>query len=375
MGKSCMGSSLIMLCVLIFAMITLGSAMANNILGIEDAEPENTIAICSAMSTQLEHFAYCQVAPRPESAEMNTVGLSAATSGCHNGINQPLLNESKYALMSLAVKCLSCNWLIKKLKIPSQLYHSINPSTPCDGKEDGYSLDQTISIGKSCMESPLIMWCVLFFVLITLGSATANNCSLCHGGQPGTNGIPGMPGMPGTPGAPGRDGCQGAKGDQGSPGNTGPQGPPGADGKEGAKGEPGVQGPAGQKGERGEKGVLQNCEFTKNFTDTALHVYFAGNLRIHGCDDCCSRWYFTFNGAECSSPGPIEGALYMQTGKNQNLHRHRHIEGHCNNIHKGKVRVGFWVGSCNVGKKLADAYTGWPEMSRIFIEEVPKAQQ
>ena len=84
----------------------------------------------------------------------------------------------------------------------------------------------------------------------------------------------------------------------------------------------------------------------KNFTDTALHVYFAGNLRIHGCDVCCSRWYFTFNGAECSSPGSIDGAFYMQTGKNHNLHRHRHIEGHCNNIHKGKVRVGFWVGSC-----------------------------
>ena len=66
-----------------------------------------------------------------------------------------------------------------------------------------------------------------------------------------------------------------------------------------------------------------------NFTDTALHVYFAGNLRIHGCDVCCSRWYFIFNGAECSSPGSIDGAFYMQTGKNHNLHRHRHIEGHC----------------------------------------------
>ena len=113
----------------------------------------------------------------------------------------------------------------------------------------------------------------------------------------------------------------------------------------------------------------------KNFTDTALHVYFAGNLRIASCDACCSRWYFTFNGAECSSPGPIDGALYMQTGKNQNPHRHRHIEGHCNNIQKGKVQVGFWVGSCNTGNKNADAYTGWATMSRIFIEEVSKSQQ
>ena len=80
-------------------------------------------------------------------------------------------------------------------------------------------------------------------------------------------------------------------------------------------------------------------------------------------------------GAECSSPGSIDGAFYMRTGKNHNLYRHRHIEGRCNNIHKGKVRVGFWVGSCNTGHKNADAHTGWVTMSRIFIEEVSKAQQ
>ena len=64
-----------------------------------------------------------------------------------------------------------------------------------------------------------------------------------------------------------------------------------------------------------------------------------------------------------------------QTGRNHDLHRHRHIEGHCNNIQKGKVRVGFSVGKCVTGNKLADAYTGWHSMNRIFIEEVPKAQQ
>ena len=113
----------------------------------------------------------------------------------------------------------------------------------------------------------------------------------------------------------------------------------------------------------------------KNFTETALHVYFAGNLRIHNCDACCSRWYFKFNGAECSTPGSIDGAVYMSKGIGRNLHRHRHIEGHCSNVHKGKVRVGFWVGSCNTGNKLADAHTGWATMSRIFIEEVAAPQQ
>ena len=65
----------------------------------------------------------------------------------------------------------------------------------------------------------------------------------------------------------------------------------------------------------------------------------------------------------------------MYTGRNHNLLRHRHIEGHCNNIQKGKVRVGFSVGKCVTGHKLADADTGWHSMNRIFIEEVAKAQQ
>ena len=121
--------------------------------------------------------------------------------------------------------------------------------------------------------------------------------------------------------------------------------------------------------------VLQNCDFVKKYPDSSIHVYYAGNLRYVLCDNCCSRWYFTFNGAECSSPGTIDGAFYLATGRNHNPHLHRHIEGHCNNIQKGKVRVGFWVGKCVSGHKLADAQTGWHSLSRIFIEEVPKAQQ
>ena len=96
-------------------------------------------------------------------------------------------------------------------------------------------------------------------------------------------------------------------------------------------------------------------------------------MRIHGCDRCCKRWYFTFDGAECSGPLPFDGVAYMQTGASQDLHRVRHIEGHCNNIDKGQVRVGFWIGNCN-GYGNADGYTGWNSVSRIFVEEVPKAQ-
>ena len=63
----------------------------------------------------------------------------------------------------------------------------------------------------------------------------------------------------------------------------------------------------------------------------------------------------------------------MSTGGNKNLHRVRHIEGHCNNIHKGKVRVGFWISNWP-GYGNADGYTGWKSVSRMFVEEVPKAQ-
>ncbi|CAH3189517.1 unnamed protein product [Porites lobata] len=206
----------------------------------------------------------------------------------------------------------------------------------------------------------------------------------------------GFGGIPGMHGLPGRDGRVAEKDRK-----TGPRGPAGVNGKDGAKGEPGVQGPPGPKGESGQSGhpgnpglmpfknwkecawnklndgkdngLVKDCVFTKNFSDTALRVAWTGALRIYSCTRCCKRWYFTFNGAECSAPLPIDGIVYMWQGSTQDLHRVRHIEGHCNNIHKGKVRVGFWVGNCQHGG-AGDAYTGWYSVSRIFIEEVPKAQ-
>ena len=117
----------------------------------------------------------------------------------------------------------------------------------------------------------------------------------------------------------------------------------------------------------------QECTFKKISDKTGLRVFWSGVLRIHGCHACCRRWYFTFDGAECSAPSAIEGIVYMENGKHKNLHRVRHIEGVCEKIHKGTVRVGFWVGSC-AGVKSADAYTGWNSLSRMYVEEVPPPQ-
>ena len=92
-------------------------------------------------------------------------------------------------------------------------------------------------------------------------------------------------------------------------------------------------------------------------------------MRIYKCTNCCKRWYFTFNGAECAAPLPIDGIVYMWQGNNQDLHRVRHIEGHCHNIHKGKVRVGFSVGDCEGYGGGTDAYTGYKSVSRILLRK------
>ncbi|XP_046846359.1 collagen triple helix repeat-containing protein 1-like [Xenia sp. Carnegie-2017] len=229
---------------------------------------------------------------------------------------------------------------------------------------------------------------------IDMSKVNKDNCSTsCCG----TTGIPGVPGVPGVPGAPGRDGV---KGDAGSPGEKGNPGKSNLKSTKGEKGDPGSTGLQGIKGEKGESdahandeiflstwkqcawrrddakdhGLIQNCVFTKKFDNTSLQVFYGGNLRIHGCNSCCKRWYFTFNGVECKNPLPIDGVFYMANGKSQDIHRHRHIEGYCNKIHKGKVQVGFWVGNCP-GYGNADAYSGWNSVSRIVIKEVPPPQE
>ena len=84
----------------------------------------------------------------------------------------------------------------------------------------------------------------------------------------------------------------------------------------------------------------------------------------------CNRWYFKFNGNECSGPMTIEAAVYNDwPSGSPNLLHHRSFEGYCENIPQGSVRVELWVGKCS-GQTLGYAYTGWNLVSRIMIEEV-----
>ncbi|CAH3198526.1 unnamed protein product, partial [Porites evermanni] len=118
------------------------------------------------------------------------------------------------------------------------------------------------------------------------------------------------------------------------------------------------------------------CIFKKTSDNTALRVFWNGDFRVTNCHDCCHRWYFTFNGAECSSPAAIDGVflVYHSTSWKKNPHRPRHIEGICEKLRKGTVRVGFWVGKCAGGLKTGDAATGWNSVSKIYIEEVAPPQ-
>ena len=96
-------------------------------------------------------------------------------------------------------------------------------------------------------------------------------------------------------------------------------------------------------------------------------------MRVIGHNKC-NRWYFKFNGNECSRPMTIEAAVsnYWSSG-NPSLYHHRSFEGYCENILQGAFRVELWVGKCS-GNTLGDAYTGWNSVSRIIIEEVSRSQ-
>ncbi|KAL9975938.1 hypothetical protein ACROYT_G013158 [Oculina patagonica] len=207
--------------------------------------------------------------------------------------------------------------------------------------------------------------------LILLTFASLYAVTLAEEACPVPNGVPGIPGTPGIPGPRGRDG---AKGEQGE---TGPKGEPGTKGEAGAQAFPNWKQCVWSKEDGRDLGLIQDCIFQKRQKDTSLHVFYSGALSIRGCSLCCKRWFFTFNGAECSGPMPIDGVISIDvnTYSQKQPRRVRHIEGYCENIPKGQVRVGFNVGNC-AGPSYgnADAESGFNSVSRIVVEEVAAPQ-
>ena len=85
--------------------------------------------------------------------------------------------------------------------------------------------------------------------------------------------------------------------------------------------------------------LFQDCAFNKLQSNSALRVSFQGNMRVYG-DVRCNRWYFKFNGNECSAPMTIEAVVYNNWSYgNHHLFRHQSFEGYCENIPQGAVRV------------------------------------
>lgn len=198
----------------------------------------------------------------------------------------------------------------------------------------------------SIVSIALLQWSFVIFAFAD------GQSSCCQGppGQPGTPGTPGIPGNPGTPGTSAYCGCG-----QSGAGNS-------------RRWKQCAWVHDNTKDGR-DNGKVHECDFVKLRDDSYLRVVYMGNIRITGCTACCKRWFFTFNGAECKVPAPIDGSLYQSV--NINVHRPTSIEGYCGGIAAGKVRVGFSVGNCGVPLNTnGDAYTGSNQANRVIIEEV-----
>ena len=118
---------------------------------------------------------------------------------------------------------------------------------------------------------------------------------------------------------------------------------------------------------------FQDCQFIKIKDNTTLHVAFHGNIFLGHCNGCCKRWFITFNGTECSGPLPIDAALWIGN-RNTVTNRPGAIEGYCDNIRKGNIRVSINIGNCP-GFGNSSGNTGWMSVSRLIIEEIPRSQQ
>ena len=69
----------------------------------------------------------------------------------------------------------------------------------------------------------------------------------------------------------------------------------------------------------------------------------------------------------------IEGVVYSRL--HDNPHRHRQIEGYCENIPAGQVTIGFNIGNCRYTSTTYNGNTGWASVSRIMIAEISPSQK
>ncbi|XP_062519006.1 collagen triple helix repeat-containing protein 1-like [Corticium candelabrum] len=127
-----------------------------------------------------------------------------------------------------------------------------------------------------------------------------------------------------------------------------------------------------------DDGLIHECNFTVESCGNSLHVVYSGVNRVYcnGYQECCSRWYFTFDGDECDDPAPIDLVVFKRYTEDS-PYRTRQMEGYCDKMPNGVVTVGLHVGTCKgMIDELANAYTGWNEKSpsRILVQEMGPPQ-
>ncbi|XP_070558712.1 collagen triple helix repeat-containing protein 1-like [Ptychodera flava] len=219
------------------------------------------------------------------------------------------------------------------------------------------------------MERTFMLGVLVILVAISGGIVKSQGTSGSE--QPRSQSCPvpaGVPGIPGTPGSPGRDGRDGLRGEKGEPGQAGLKGEVGARGEDNLPRN--IKQCAWDKINDGrDNGIIKECQFRKYSRTTALRVLWSGNIRAVSSGGSCTRWYFTFDGAECSDPFPIDTVLHVHNS--YNMHFGTSVEGLCFGIGAGRVDVEFRVETGCSNHAAADAYTGWESVSRIIIEEVP----
>ena len=73
---------------------------------------------------------------------------------------------------------------------------------------------------------------------------------------------------------------------------------------------------------------------------------------------------------------PIEAVeVLYDNPKKFSIHLHKNIQGICEGIPAGWIKIGFWVGKCPRHITTSgDAYTGYASTARFIIEEIPKPQ-
>lgn len=98
-------------------------------------------------------------------------------------------------------------------------------------------------------------------------------------------------------------------------------------------------------------------------TNSALRVLFSGSLRLKCRSACCQRWYFTFNGAECSGPLPIEAIIYLDQGSpelNSTINIHRTSSGmywgHIISLASKILLTSQWIGIAQYSFQMLNSW-------------------